>query len=79
MGGAEIGSQLIARSLTKEQGLALKTLAPYLRNIKHLVRTLGADSLEEYCRFGHLSAAKIKELEDLQDDVEEDGGDGNED
>ena len=37
-----------------------------------MVSTLGPDSLEEYCRYGHLSAAKVKELEELEGGIDGD-------
>lgn len=52
-------------------------------SIKQMVRTLGPDSLEEYCRHGHLPEAKIQELDELEggaapsgdDDVDDDDDD----
>ena len=52
--------------MTKEQRSALQELAPYLRSIQKMVRTLGPDTLEEYCRYGYLSEAKVGELEVLE-------------
>ncbi|KAL8787543.1 MAG: hypothetical protein Q9195_007715 [Heterodermia aff. obscurata] len=63
---ADIGSQLIARGLKKEQRLALEELSSFLGSIKKMVKTLGPDALEQYCRHGHLSEAKVKELEELE-------------
>ena len=56
--------------------MALKELSQYLTSIKKLVSTLGPDSLEEYCRHGHLSEAKIKELEELEGGAPGDTDDG---
>lgn len=51
-----------------------------------MVSTLGPDSLEEYCRHGHLPEAKIQELDELEgvaapegdvvDDDDDDDDDG---
>ncbi|KAG7007490.1 hypothetical protein G7Y79_00009g025990 [Physcia stellaris] len=52
---AGIGAYLIAKKLKDNQRLALKKLAPYLKSIRKMVKTLGPNALEDYCREGHLS------------------------
>ena len=37
-----------------------------------MVRTLGSDALDQYCRYGHLSAEKIRALEEMEGDAVED-------
>ena len=62
----DIGSQAIAKSLTKDQRRALKNLSVHMKSIKRIVAALGPDSLAEYCRYGYLSEEKISELEGLE-------------
>lgn len=76
-----IGSQIIAKGLRDDQRLALREISSYLKNIKKIVHVLGPNSLEDYCRNGHLSEEKIGELEGLEACFPEDeeGEAGNDD
>ena len=61
-----IGAYLIAKKLKDNQRLALKKVAPYLKSIRKMVKTLGPNALEDYCREGHLSKEKISDLDNLE-------------
>lgn len=75
-----IGSQLVAKGLKDCQRLALKRLAPYLKTVRKMIKTLGRNVLDEYCRDEHLSKEKILELENLEARLPEErsGSDGEE-
>lgn len=61
-----IGAHLIAKKLKDNQRLALKKLAPHLKSIRRMIKTLGPNALEDYCRQGHLSKDKISDLDNLE-------------
>ena len=61
-----VGAYLVAKKLTNSQRQALEHLAPYLKSIRKMVKALGPNVLDDYCRQGHLSQEKISDLDKLE-------------
>lgn len=50
---------------TDHERNCLKVVAEHLSSVREIVKVLGPDSLEFYCRNGSLPEPKIEELENL--------------